>query len=35
MTTLYMIEIIPDMIALHRFLHLQGMVGREDDTELG
>jgi len=30
-----MVEIIPDMIALYRFLSIQGISGREDDTELG
>lgn len=35
MRSLYMIEIQFDMMALHKFLRLQGFLGREDETELG
>ena len=32
---LHMVEIHPDMIALHRFLQVHGVAGREDDSEIG
>lgn len=35
MNPLYMLELQIDVMALHRFLHYQGLSGREDETELG
>ncbi|NLM55265.1 MAG: type I-E CRISPR-associated protein Cas6/Cse3/CasE [Firmicutes bacterium] len=35
MMQLYMVEIHPDFTALQRFVKVQGIAGREDDTELG
>ncbi|HBK61215.1 MAG TPA: type I-E CRISPR-associated protein Cas6/Cse3/CasE [Firmicutes bacterium] len=35
MDPLYMLELEFDIAALYRFLHTQGLSGREDDTELG
>lgn len=35
MKPLHMVEIVLDMAALHRFLHVQGIAGHEDDAELG
>ena len=35
MNPLYMLEIEFDIAALYRFLHIQGLLGREDGTELG
>lgn len=35
MKPLFMLELEFDVVALYRFLHTQGLSGREDDTELG
>lgn len=35
MNSLYMIELEFDIIALHRFLHTQGLFEKKDDAELG
>lgn len=35
MSPLYMLELQIDVAALHKFLHIQGYAGREDETELG
>ncbi|MGI6035537.1 MAG: type I-E CRISPR-associated protein Cas6/Cse3/CasE [Limnochordia bacterium] len=35
MKPLFMLELELDVVALYRFLHTQGLSGREDDTELG